>query len=67
MRSRSLEYQAWDVLVIDEAHAAAAPTDRHRALHVIASRSRCVVMISATPFSGDQHSLASIASLGAGR
>ena len=63
---RSLEYQAWDLLVIDEAHAAAAPTDRHRALHVIACRSRCVVMISATPFSGDEHSLASIAGPGAG-
>ncbi len=61
---RSLEYQTWDLLVVDEVHTAAAPTDRHRALAAIASRSRCVVLISATPFSGEQQSLSSIASLG---
>ncbi len=62
---RSLDHHVWDVLAVDEVHTAASPTDRFRALRVLARRARCVVMISATPFSGDQQSLASIAGLGA--
>jgi superfamily II DNA or RNA helicase len=63
---RTLARQLWDVLAVDEIHVAAAPTDRHRALSALARRSRCVVMISATPFSGDDQSFASITGLGAG-
>jgi superfamily II DNA or RNA helicase len=63
--ARSLDHQVWDVLAVDEVHTAASPTDRYRALSLLARRARCVVTISATPFSGDQHSLASIAGLGA--
>ena len=62
---RSLDHPVWDVLAIDEVHTAASPTDRFRALSVLARRARCVVTISATPFSGDEQSLASIARLGA--
>ena len=62
---RSLDHHVWDVLAVDEVHTAASPTDRFRALRVLARRARCVVMISATPFSGDLQSLASIAGLGA--
>jgi superfamily II DNA or RNA helicase len=62
---RSLEHMLWDVLVIDEVHTAASPTDRHAALAKLACRSRALVMISATPFSGDPESFDSIARLGA--
>ncbi len=62
---RSLDPPVWDVLAVDEVHTAASPTDRFRALSMLAGRARCVVTISATPFSGDQQSLASIAGLGA--
>lgn len=61
----ALGRQMWDLLVVDEAHTAAAPTDRHTALAAIARRARRVVAITATPFSGDMASFASIASLGA--
>lgn len=61
----SLGRQVWDLLVVDEAHTAAAPTDRHAALAAIARRARRVVTITATPFSGDMTSFASMAALGA--
>ena len=54
----------WDLLVVDEAHVAAEPTERYRALKTIARRSRVVTLITATPFSGDETSFASLMSLG---
>ncbi len=61
---RSLERQLWDALIVDEAHAAAAPTERHAALAIVASRARVVVLITATPFSGDTAAFASLSRLG---
>jgi len=55
----------WDVLVVDEAHVAAAPTERHKAVDAIARRSRTVVLITATPFSGDEASFSSLVRIGA--
>lgn len=63
--ARSLAAVTWDLLVVDEAHAATAPTERHAALAAIAAVSRRVVVITATPFSGDYRSFASVTSLGA--
>lgn len=61
----SLARQIWDLLVVDEAHTAAAPTDRHAALAAIAREARRVVSITATPFSGDIAGFESMAALGA--
>src|SRR5262245_1569856 len=55
----------WDLLVVDEAHGAAAPTERHGALSRVAGLSRRVVIITATPYSGDAAAFVSIAGLGA--
>ncbi len=55
----------WDLLVVDEAHTAAAPTDRHAALSSIASGARRLVLITATPYSGDTAGFASLLALGA--
>jgi superfamily II DNA or RNA helicase len=60
----SLAAGVWDLLVVDEAHTAASPTDRHMALAAIASRARRVLTITATPYSGDTASFASVAALG---
>ncbi len=60
---RSLEEQVWDALIVDEAHTAAAPTDRHVSLSRIASHTRLIVLITATPFSGDEAAFASLVSL----
>ena len=59
------ERTAWDLLVIDEAHTAAAPTDRHAALSAIAVKTRRIVCLTATPFSGEAGAFESLAALGA--
>ena len=55
----------WDLLVVDEAHGAAAPTERHAALAAIGARARRLVIITATPYSGDAAGFASMTSIGA--
>lgn len=55
---------SWDLLIVDEAHTATAPTDRHAALSSIAARARRVVSITATPYSGDLAGFRSMAALG---
>jgi len=64
---RSLEQQTWDALIVDEAHTAAAPTERYAAVSRIASRARVVILITATPFSGDPAAFASMVGLGSTR
>ena len=63
--ARSLSGVTWDLLVVDEAHGAVAPTERHAALSAVAARSRRLVIITATPYSGDASGFASMTSLGA--
>jgi ERCC4-related helicase len=63
--ARSLERHVWDLLVVDEAHTATSPTERYAALAAVAARARRVVTITATPYSGDTASFASLAALGA--
>ncbi|MDE3156453.1 MAG: DEAD/DEAH box helicase [Acidobacteriota bacterium] len=43
----------WDLLIVDEAHAAAAAAERGRLIARVAARSRHVVLLSATPHAGD--------------
>lgn len=62
----SLQRKRWDLLVVDEAHGAAAPTERHAVLSAVAARAQRVVAITATPFSGDPNAFSSIAALGEG-
>jgi superfamily II DNA or RNA helicase len=61
----SLDAHVWDLLVVDEAHNATSPTERHAALSAVAARARRVVTITATPYSGDAASFTSMAALGA--
>lgn len=56
--------ELWDLLVVDEAHTAAAPTERHAALSAIAKSACRVVLITATPYSGDNAAFMSMAALG---
>ncbi len=46
---RALEDARWDLLVVDEAHAASVTTDRRAAIDGIARRSHRVVLLTATP------------------
>ncbi len=50
---RAIEPLVWDLLVVDEAHTAAAETERARAVRAIACRSRRVLLLTATPHAGD--------------
>ena len=46
---RGLESERWDVVVIDEAHACTAPTDRRVAADAVARRAARVLLLTATP------------------
>jgi ERCC4-related helicase len=61
---RALEPLVWDLIVIDEAHGIAGRSDRHAAAALLAQRSRTVVMLTATPYSGDDVAFARLASVG---
>ena len=55
---RALEPVVWDLLVVDEAHGIAGASDRHDAAALLARRARVVVMLTATPHSGDDAAFA---------
>ena len=61
---RSLETLTWDVLVFDEAHALAGHSDRAAAAGALACRARIVVMLTATPHSGDEEAFSRLSALG---
>jgi superfamily II DNA or RNA helicase len=61
---RPLENVTWDVVVVDEAHNAAAGTDRRAAVHAIACRAMRVVLLTATPPSGSASHLAALYQIG---
>ena len=61
---RSLEPLLWDVLVFDEAHSLGGRSDRGAAAAALAARARCVVMLTATPHSGDEDAYARLCAIG---
>ncbi|HET9358112.1 MAG TPA: DEAD/DEAH box helicase [Vicinamibacterales bacterium] len=50
---RALDAIVWDAVVFDEAHALAGRSDRAAAAAALARRARTVVMLTATPHTGD--------------
>ena len=56
---------AWDLVIIDEAHSVCGDSDRYHACHEVAKRSRRVLLLTATPHSGDSARFARLAALGA--
>lgn len=61
---RALEALIWDVVVFDEAHNLAGRSDRAAAAALIADRARALVLLTATPHSGDDAAFARLCSLG---
>jgi superfamily II DNA or RNA helicase len=61
---RPLEDVTWDAVVIDEAHVATSGTDRRAAVHAIAARARHVMLLTATPHSGDPAELDALCRIG---
>jgi superfamily II DNA or RNA helicase len=61
---RPLEDVIWDLVVVDEAHAAGWATDRRVAIDAIAQRSRRVVLLTATPNADDPAALSALCRVG---
>ena len=54
----------WDLLVVDEAHLCAVARERAAAVGALASRARRVVLLTATPHSGDADSFDALCEIG---
>jgi superfamily II DNA or RNA helicase len=61
---RALEDLVWDALVVDEAHGVAGHSDRHAAVCVLGERARTLVLLTATPHSGNEESFQRLCSIG---
>lgn len=60
-----LPASAWDVVVVDEAHAAAGTSDRHDACDELGRRARHFILLSATPHTGDEPRFRRLLQMGA--
>lgn len=61
---RGLEELLWDVVVLDEAHTLSGRSDRAAVASMLAARTRTVVMLTATPHSGDGEAFTRMCDLG---
>ena len=61
---RALDSIVWDLLVIDEAHAATPGTDRGSAIRRLGVRSRRVILLTATPHAGDDTAFTALCDVG---
>jgi ERCC4-related helicase len=61
---RSLEAIVWDGAVFDEAHGLVGRSDRALAATALAQRARTVVLLTATPHSGDDRAFESLRGIG---
>ena len=55
----------WDLIVVVEAHTVAADSDRRAAAHTLAARAPYVLLLTATPHSGDRDLFESLCRVGA--
>jgi superfamily II DNA or RNA helicase len=62
---RSVEQVAWDAVIVDEAHIAAGDSERRAAAHAFAARARFVLLLTATPHSGDPGAFRGLCGIGA--
>ena len=61
---RALESLVWDLVIVDEAHRLAGRSDRHAAAAILGDRARALVMLTATPHSGDEEAFARLCRIG---
>lgn len=61
---RALEAIIWDLVIVDEAHHLAGTSDRHAAAALLAARARTLVMLTATPHSGDEAAFRRLCAVG---
>ena len=56
----------WDIVAVDEAHAAVGDTERYEAVRLLAARAPHVLLLTATPHSGDDRAYEALCGIGAG-
>ena len=61
---RALESLVWDLVVIDEAHGLAGRSERYAASAVLGERARTLVLLTATPHSGDEEAFRRLCTIG---
>jgi superfamily II DNA or RNA helicase len=61
---RAVAAQPWDVVIIDEAHRVANAGDRHGVAASVASHAGYVILLTATPHSGDTQAFESLCGIG---
>jgi superfamily II DNA or RNA helicase len=61
---RALEPIVWDAVVLDEAHTLSGVSERAQAAQSLARRSRLVVLLTATPHSGDEAAFSRLCAFG---
>jgi hypothetical protein len=61
---RALESLIWDVIVFDEAHALGGRSDRATVAALLSRRARTLVLLTATPHSGDDEAFGRLTTLG---
>jgi len=61
---RALEALVWDAVVFDEAHSLSGRSDRAIAAAALARRARTVVLLTATPHSGDDRGFTTLCGIG---
>jgi superfamily II DNA or RNA helicase len=54
----------WDAIVIDEAHGVTGDSERHAAVAALAVRAAYVLLLTATPHSGDRRAFESLSGIG---
>jgi SNF2 family DNA or RNA helicase len=54
----------WDLVIVDEAHGVGGDSDRHAAVSALASGAAYVLLLTATPHSGDRRAFLSLCGLG---
>jgi superfamily II DNA or RNA helicase len=54
----------WDLVVIDEAHGVCGDSDRYELCHDVGRKARRLILLTATPHSGDDARFARLATLG---
>jgi superfamily II DNA or RNA helicase len=55
----------WDIVIVDEAHGAAGDSERQAAVAMLAARAAYVILLTATPHSGDARAFAALCRTGA--
>jgi superfamily II DNA or RNA helicase len=62
---RAVAARPWDVVIVDEAHRVANDGERHDAVALLASYAAYVILLTATPHSGDTQAFDSLCGIGA--